>query len=87
MTKDIRGGKVLIDWSQNNAAKTTVAVYSLRARPQPTVSIPIGWDEVESCSSPNDLVFTAADTLQRVATDGDRFSGLLDGTTAGRIPG
>jgi bifunctional non-homologous end joining protein LigD len=87
MTKDIRGGKVLIDWSQNNAAKTTVAVYSLRARPQPTVSTPIGWDEVVACSSPSDLVFTAADTLQRVEADGDLFNELLDGATAGRIPG
>ena len=47
MTKALRPGKVLIDWSQNNAAKTTVAPYSLRARPQPTVSTPVSWDEVE----------------------------------------
>ena len=46
MTKSLRPGKVLVDWSQNNAAKTTVSVYSLRARPTATVSTPVTWDEV-----------------------------------------
>jgi bifunctional non-homologous end joining protein LigD len=50
MTKALRPRKVLIDWSQNNAAKTTVAPYSLRAREQPTVSTPVGWEEVEACT-------------------------------------
>jgi bifunctional non-homologous end joining protein LigD len=86
MTKDIRGGKVLIDWSQNNAAKTTISVYSLRARPQPTVSTPITWDEVEACRSPDDLVFTAPQTLARVDEHGDRFADLLGDDAAGRIP-
>jgi bifunctional non-homologous end joining protein LigD len=86
MTKDLRGGKILIDWSQNNAAKTTIAVYSLRARPQPTVSTPISWDEVESCTSAKDLVFTAEQTLARVEADGDLFAGLLDAKNAGRLP-
>ncbi|MDQ3113632.1 MAG: non-homologous end-joining DNA ligase, partial [Actinomycetota bacterium] len=49
MTKSQRVGKVLIDWSQNNPAKTTVAPYSLRARPHPTVSTPVTWDEVVAC--------------------------------------
>lgn len=86
MKKDLRGGKILIDWSQNNAAKTTIAVYSLRARPRPTVSTPISWEEVEGCSSPDDLVFTAADVLDRVEERGDLFGGLLDEKNAGRLP-
>ena len=48
MAKNLRPGKVFIDWSQNNAAKTTVAPYSLRAQPVPTVSTPLTWDEVEA---------------------------------------
>jgi len=67
MRKTLRGGKILIDWSQNNAAKTTVSVYSLRARPAPTVSTPITWDEVESCTSAEQLRFTADEVLARVA--------------------
>jgi bifunctional non-homologous end joining protein LigD len=86
MKKDIRGGKVLIDWSQNNAAKTTISVYSLRARPRPTVSTPITWDEVDSCTSPEDLVFTSADVLERVESHGDLFADLLDNSKAGKLP-
>jgi bifunctional non-homologous end joining protein LigD len=74
MTKALRPGKVLIDWSQNNAAKTTVAPYSLRAREQPTVSTPVTWDEVGSCREPQDLVFTAVDVLDRVSRSGDLFA-------------
>jgi len=74
MTKALREGKVLIDWSQNNAAKTTVAPYSLRARPQPTVSTPITWDEVEGCQRATDLVFTAEDVVKRVDAKGDLFA-------------
>ena len=79
MKKELRTGKVLVDWSQNNAAKTTVAVYSLRARPAPTVSTPVTWDEVEACADPDDLRFTSADVLARVAADGDLFAPCLDG--------
>jgi bifunctional non-homologous end joining protein LigD len=79
MKKDLRTGKVLVDWSQNNAAKTTVAVYSLRARPAPTVSTPITWDEVEACASPDDLRFTSADVLARVDRYGDLFAPCLEG--------
>jgi bifunctional non-homologous end joining protein LigD len=86
MKKDLRGGKILIDWSQNNAAKTTVAVYSLRARPEPTVSTPITWDEVEACRNPADLRFTADQTLKRVEEHGDRFAPLLDASSAAPIP-
>jgi bifunctional non-homologous end joining protein LigD len=77
MTKALRPGKVLVDWSQNNAAKTTVSVYSLRARPQPTVSTPVTWDEVAACRTPDDLVFTSDDVLARVEEMGDLFAPLL----------
>ena len=77
MTKAIRGGKVLIDWSQNNQVKTTVCVYSLRAREQPTVSTPVSWREVIACEraeSPEQLRFTFADALERVSRRGDLFA-------------
>ncbi|GAA0377706.1 hypothetical protein GCM10009530_30360 [Microbispora corallina] len=74
MAKKARPGKVFIDWSQNNPAKTTVAPYSLRANRVPTVSTPLLWEEVEDCDSPDRLVFTADDVLERVAEHGDLFS-------------
>jgi bifunctional non-homologous end joining protein LigD len=77
MAKELRPGKVLVDWSQNNAAKTTVAPYSLRARPEQWVSTPLTWDEVESTRDPADLRFRAADVLERVAQTGDLFEPLL----------
>jgi bifunctional non-homologous end joining protein LigD len=77
MTKALRPGKVLIDWSQNNSAKTTVAPYSLRARERPTVSTPVTWDEVQACKRAADLVFTADDVVARVAESGDLFAGTL----------
>ncbi|MEV5897051.1 non-homologous end-joining DNA ligase [Nonomuraea fuscirosea] len=73
MARKLRPGKVFIDWSQNNPAKTTVAPYSLRARDRPTVSTPLTWKEVESCEDPDDLVFTAPDVLARVEKRGDLF--------------
>jgi bifunctional non-homologous end joining protein LigD len=79
MKKELRKGKVLVDWSQNNAAKTTIAVYSLRAREHPTVSTPLTWDEVQSCRRPEDLRFTNVDTLARVDEQGDLFAPILDG--------
>ena len=79
MKKELRTGKVLVDWSQNNAAKTTIAVYSLRARSAPTVSTPVTWDEVEACRTPEDLRFTSADVLARVEEYGDLFARCLDG--------
>jgi bifunctional non-homologous end joining protein LigD len=78
MKKELRTGKVLVDWSQNNAAKTTVAVYSLRARAAPTVSTPVTWAEVESCKRAEDLRFTSADVLARVDEHGDLFAPTLD---------
>jgi len=77
MTKALRTGKVLIDWSQNNGSKTTVAPYSLRARQFPTVSTPVSWDEVAACRQPQDLFFTADAVLDRVARHGDLFAPLL----------
>jgi bifunctional non-homologous end joining protein LigD len=77
MTKALRPGKVLVDWSQNSAAKTTVSVYSLRAKDRPTVSTPVTWDEVDGCTAPGDLVFTSDDVLDRVERLGDLFAGLL----------
>lgn len=73
MTRSLRRGKIFIDWSQNNPAKTTVAPYSLRAKRQPTVSTPLTWDEVRSCRHPQDLVFTSDDVLDRVRGSGDLF--------------
>jgi bifunctional non-homologous end joining protein LigD len=83
MTKALRPRKVLIDWSQNNSAKTTVAPYSLRAREQPTVSTPVTWDEVAACKHARDLVFTADDVLDRVAASGDLFAFATDGEGKG----
>jgi bifunctional non-homologous end joining protein LigD len=79
MKKELRKGKVLVDWSQNNPAKTTIAVYSLRARTHPTASTPLNWDEVEACTKPDDLVFTSADVIARVDTMGDLFAPTLEG--------
>ena len=77
MTKSARPGKVLIDWSQNNGSKTTIAPYSLRARDLPTVSTPVTWDEVAACREVADLTFTAPDVLARVEAHGDLFAGLV----------
>ncbi|PRX50363.1 bifunctional non-homologous end joining protein LigD [Prauserella shujinwangii] len=79
MAKRLRPGKVLIDWSQNNPKKTTVAPYSLRARPAPTVSTPVTWDEVAACRRPGDLVYTADDVLDRLEEHGDLLEPLLAG--------
>jgi len=79
--KTLREGKVLIDWSQNDEYKTTVNVYSLRARARPTVSTPLRWDEVERCleaGDPDLLVFDAAAVLRRVEELGDLFAPVLD---------
>ena len=80
MAKALRPGKILIDWSQNDQNKTTVSVYSLRARAAPTVSTPVTWDEVAECADSDDaavLRFTKDDVLRRVAEHGDLFGPLL----------
>ena len=82
-----RRGKVLVDWYQNDRSKTTVAAYSLRARPRPTVSTPLAWDEVEACAEQGDpraLVFEAPQVLERVARRGDLFGEVL--TLVQRLP-
>jgi bifunctional non-homologous end joining protein LigD len=74
--KDLRGGKVLIDWSQNDEYKTTVSVYSLRARERPWVSTPVTWDEVDDMASSGDVErsrFEAGDVVERVQRLGDLF--------------
>jgi bifunctional non-homologous end joining protein LigD len=77
MAKDLRHGKVFIDWSQNNQYKTTIAPYSLRGRPSPTVSTPLTWDEIAKCRHPNDMTFTAADVLARLEEHADLLKPLL----------
>jgi bifunctional non-homologous end joining protein LigD len=80
MTKQLRKGKVLVDWSQNDAHKTTVTVYSVRAREHPTVSTPISWDEVAACRDQGDpelLTFDTAAVLRRISSHGDLFAPLL----------
>ena len=77
MKKELRKGRVLVDWSQNDQHKTTVNVYSLRARPQPTVSTPLTWAEVEAAAEPEDLSFTSAEVLERVAEHGDLFAPVV----------
>ena len=78
MSKAVRPGKVFVDWSQNNRHKTTVAVYSLRARPRPTVSTPVAWEEVAaSADRSHDLVFEAPEVLDRVHQQGDLFAPVL----------
>ena len=77
MAKSLRPGKVLIDWSQNDEYKTTVSVYSLRARPRPTVSAPLTWEEVEAVvesGDPESVVFEADDVVDRVERLGDLFA-------------
>jgi bifunctional non-homologous end joining protein LigD len=76
MKKSPRPGKVFIDWSQNSRHKTTVAAYSLRARPRPTVSTPVSWEEVADDSL--DLVFETADVLERIEEHGDLFAPVLE---------
>jgi bifunctional non-homologous end joining protein LigD len=71
---------VLIDWSQIVASKTTVSVYSLRARPEPTVSTPVTWDEVDDALAGGDasrLSFQWPQVLERVQRRGDLMSDVL----------
>jgi bifunctional non-homologous end joining protein LigD len=84
-TKSARTGKVLVDWGQNDVNKTTINVYSLRARARPTVSTAVTWDEVRAAKAPEDLTFEAADVLRRVDEHGDLFAPVL--TLVQRLPG
>ena len=81
MRKTLRKGKVLVDWSQNDEHKTTVNVYSLRARERPMVSTPLLWEEVEDVLGTRDpatLAFTSDDVLARVAEHGDVFGPVIE---------
>ncbi len=85
--KELRVGKVLVDWSQNVDSKTTVCAYSLRAKARPTVSMPVTWDEVAHCAETGDkasITFDAAQALERVAEVGDLFAPVL--TEKQKIP-
>jgi len=81
MKKNLRTGKIFVDWSQNDEHKTTIAVYSLRAREHPTASTPVTWDEVERALKKKDaglLVFEAAQTVARFEKKGDLFEPVLE---------
>ena len=87
MQKTLRKGKVLIDWSQNDEHKTTVNVYSLRAKARPTVSTPVTWSEVEAAVKTGNataMLFESDTVLKRVEKDGDLFAPLL--TLKQRLP-
>jgi len=80
MAKNLRAGKVFVDWSQNDRHKTTVCTYSLRAKEQPTASTPVDWDEVKSALKKKDakrLTFLSDDVLKRVEKNGDLFEPVL----------
>jgi bifunctional non-homologous end joining protein LigD len=77
MSKALRKNKIFVDWSQNDEHKTTVCVYSLRAKEEPTVSTPVTWDEVENCLKKKKadlLKFRSDKTLERVKKHGDLFA-------------
>ena len=79
MSKAVRKGKVFVDWSQNDEHKTTICVYSLRAREEPTVSTPVGWDEVENCLKKKKadlLKFRSDKVIARVEKRGDLFEAV-----------
>jgi ABC-type oligopeptide transport system substrate-binding subunit len=81
MKKQVRTGKVFVDWSQNDEHKTTIAVYSLRAREHPTASTPVTWEEVERALKKKDanlLEFEAKQVVARVDKMGDLFAPVLE---------
>jgi bifunctional non-homologous end joining protein LigD len=80
MTKALRKGRVLVDWSQNDEHKTTIGVWSLRGRERPTVSTPVAWEEIERAldrENADSLVFEAPAALARAA-EGDLFAPVLE---------
>jgi bifunctional non-homologous end joining protein LigD len=86
MTRNLRPGKVFVDWSQNAARKTTATPYTLRARARPLVSAPVTWTEVEECTAPDRLTFQAPDMGPRLQNYGDLLAPLLDGERATPLP-
>ncbi|MCB5910720.1 non-homologous end-joining DNA ligase [Streptomyces pinistramenti] len=86
MKKELRPGKVFLDFSQNSAAKTTAAPYTLRARRTPTVSTPVTWDEVTACTEPGQLSFLFGEIAGRLARHGDLLGPLLNLNRARPLP-
>ncbi|WP_433545667.1 non-homologous end-joining DNA ligase [Streptomyces sp. CA-294286] len=87
MTRALRKGRVFVDFSQNSAAKTTAAPYTLRARAEPTVSTPVTWEEVEAGrTAPASLVFRAPDVPARLKRHGDLLGPLLNPNRARALP-
>ncbi len=78
MDKSLRESKVFIDWSQNSAAKTTIAPYSLRGISRPTVSAPLTWEEIGDARTAADLLFVTADLPERLASHGDLLAEMSD---------
>ena len=79
--RKLRKGKVLVDWSQNDDSKTTVAVYSLRCRERPWASTPLRWEEVEALAAdgdPESVRFEAPALLERIDAHGDLFAPVLE---------
>ncbi|MER6700823.1 non-homologous end-joining DNA ligase [Streptomyces fimicarius] len=86
MKRALRPGKVFVDFSQNAASKTTATPYTLRARPEPTVSAPVGWDEIAECQEAGALVFRAGDMAGRLDRYGDLLAPLNDPEQARPLP-
>ncbi|GAA0653984.1 non-homologous end-joining DNA ligase [Streptomyces malaysiensis subsp. malaysiensis] len=86
MTRSLRPGKVYVDFSQNAAAKTTAAPYTPRALPEPAVSAPVTWEEVEECGDPSALTFLIDDIPARLDRHGDLLAPLLDPAQARPLP-
>ncbi len=86
MAKAVRPGKIFVDWSQNARFKTTIGVYSMRARSESTCSTPVTWDEVAACADGGaELRFVWSDVLARVEAHGDLFEPVL--TLQQTLPG
>jgi bifunctional non-homologous end joining protein LigD len=80
MSKSVRGGRIFIDWSQNDRHKTTICAYSMRAFERPTVSAPVTWDEIDEALEERDaarLISETSDVLERVEKLGDPFEPVL----------
>ncbi|MFD4123994.1 non-homologous end-joining DNA ligase [Streptomyces globisporus] len=86
MKRALRPGKVFVDFSQNSASKTTATPYTLRARPEPTVSAPVTWDEIMECRKAGVLVFRAGDMAARLDLHGDLLAPLNDPEQARPLP-
>ncbi|MGW5693557.1 non-homologous end-joining DNA ligase [Streptomyces asiaticus] len=86
MTRSLRPGKVYVDFSQNAAAKTTAAPYTPRAVPEPAVSAPVTWEEVEACGDPAALTFLIDDIPARLDRHGDLLAPLLDPAEGRPLP-